>query len=217
MKKLVVLISGNGSNLQAIIDSCKKQNIAATISAVFSDNPTARGLEFANRADIPAFVIRKTNYSDNFNYNISLIEKIIEYQPDLIVLAGYMRILSSFFVRYYLGRIINIHPSLLPKYPGLDTYRKALENGDKEHGTSIHFVTEKVDAGPIILQVKVPIFPEDNQQDIIDRVKIQEHRIFPLVINWFIKGRLTMINNLAFFDGYKLPTCGYSGKYLDIL
>jgi phosphoribosylglycinamide formyltransferase 1 len=210
MKNLVVLISGNGSNLQAIIDACQKQTIAAQISAVFSDNPTAYGLERAKQAAIPTVVLPKADYADNHTYDVSLMAEIAQYQPDLIVLAGYMRILTPRFVSHYLGKIINIHPSLLPKYPGLDTHRKALANGDKEHGTSIHFVTEKLDAGPIILQAKVPIFAEDQPQDIIARVQTQEHRIYPLVINWFVKGRLAMVNNSAFLDGCKLPEHGYA-------
>ncbi|MFS1539833.1 MAG: phosphoribosylglycinamide formyltransferase [Candidatus Phlomobacter fragariae] len=209
MKNFVVLISGTGNNLQAIIDACQKQNIAAKISAVFSDNPVAYGLERAKQAAIPTVVMQKIDYADNHAYDASLITEIAQYQPDLIVLAGYMRILTSRFVSHYLGKIINIHPSLLPKYPGLDTYRKALANGDKEHGTSIHFVTEKLDAGPIILQTKVPIFAEDQPQDIIARVQTQEHRIYPLVIDWFVKGRLAMVNNSVFLDGCRLPEYGY--------
>jgi len=212
MKNFVVLISGNGSNLQAIIDACQKQSIAAKISAVFSDNPTAYGLERAKQAGIPTVVMQKTDYADNHAYDASLMTEIARYQKDLIVLAGYMRILTPHFVSHYLGKIINIHPSLLPKYPGLDTHRKALANGDKEHGTSIHFVTEKLDAGPIILQAKVPIFAGDQPQDIIARVQTQEHRIYPLVINWFVKGRLAMVNNSAFLDGCKLPEYGYANE-----
>ncbi|HGJ5877478.1 MAG TPA: phosphoribosylglycinamide formyltransferase [Arsenophonus sp.] len=212
MKNLVVLISGNGSNLQAIIDACQKQNITAKISAIFSDNPAAYGLKRAKQAAIPTVVMSKTDYHDNHAYDASLLAAIAQYQPDLIVLAGYMRILTPLFVSHYLGKIINIHPSLLPKYPGLDTYRKALANGDKEHGTSVHFVTEKLDTGPIILQAKVPIFAADQPQDIIARVQTQEHRIYPLVIDWFIKGRLTMVNNSAYLDGYKLPPCGYANE-----
>lgn len=180
------------------------------ISAVFSDNPTAYGLERAKQASIPTVVMPKADYVDNQTYDASLMTELAQYQPDLIVLAGYMRILTPRFVSHYLGKIINIHPSLLPKYPGLNTHRKALANGDKEHGTSIHFVTEKLDAGPIILQAKVPIFVEDQPQDIIARVQTQEHRIYPLVINWFVEGRLVMVNNSAFLDGCKLPEQGYA-------
>lgn len=212
MKNFVVLISGNGSNLQAIIDAYQKQSIAAKIRAVFSDNPTAYGLERAKQAAIPTVVMQKADYADNHAYDASLMAKIARYQPDLIVLAGYMRILTPHFVSHYLGKIINIHPSLLPKYPGLDTHRKALANGDKEHGTSIHFVTEKLDSGPIILQAKVPIFAGDQPQDIIARVQTQEHRIYPLVINWFVKGRLAMVNHSAFLDGCKLPEYGYANE-----
>ncbi|MGP1958126.1 MAG: phosphoribosylglycinamide formyltransferase [Arsenophonus sp.] len=211
MKNLIVLISGNGSNLQSIINACQKKNIAAKISVVFSDNPTAYGLERAKRAMIKTIVMKKTDYSNEYHYDTSLIIEIEKYQPNLIVLAGYMRILTPCFVNHYLGKIINIHPSLLPKYPGLNTYNKVLINGDKEHGTSIHFVTEKVDYGPIILQAKVPIFLKDKPEDIMTRVKIEEHRIYPLVINWFINGQLIMINNSAFLNGYKLSKYGYYG------
>ncbi|MFP3019255.1 MAG: phosphoribosylglycinamide formyltransferase [Arsenophonus sp.] len=211
MKNIVILISGKGSNLQAIIDACKK-NIAAKISAVISDNPRAYGLERARKAEIPTIVIQEADYLNKHVFDTLLIKKIEQYHPNLIVLAGYMRILTPVFVKHYLGKVINIHPSLLPKYPGLNTYRKALENGDKEHGSSIHFVTEKVDFGPIILQAKVPIFSEDQEQDIFERVQIEEHRIYPLVINWFIKGQLKMINNSVFLNGYKLSKYGYSNE-----
>ncbi|MGP1953195.1 MAG: phosphoribosylglycinamide formyltransferase [Arsenophonus sp. ET-KM2-MAG3] len=209
MKNIVVLISGNGGNLQAIINAYQKQNVAIKISAVFTDNPIAYGLERAKKASISTIVMKKEDYPNNHAYDSSLITKIEKYQPNLIVLAGYMRILTSCFINHYLGKIINIHPSLLPKYPGLDTHRKVMENGDKEHGTSIHFVTEKVDAGPIILQVKVPIFSKDKLQDIIARVQTEEHRIYPLVIKWLLNCQLTMIDNSIFINNSKLPECGY--------
>ncbi|MDT9587473.1 MAG: phosphoribosylglycinamide formyltransferase [Candidatus Arsenophonus melophagi] len=209
MKNLVILISGNGSNLQAIIDSCNKKMIDAKISAVVSDNPTAYGLERAKKADIKTIVLPKSDYIDSYTYDTLLMAEIKKYQPCLIVLAGYMRILTPHFISQFFGKIINIHPSLLPKYPGLDTHYKVLANGDKEHGISIHFVTNKVDAGPLILQAKVPILAEDRIQDIIVRIQKKEHLMYPLIINWFVKDRLMMVNNSVFLDGCKLPKNGY--------
>ncbi|CAQ83871.1 MULTISPECIES: phosphoribosylglycinamide formyltransferase [Photorhabdus] len=210
MKNIVVLISGNGSNLQAVIDACQLNKIGGQICAVFSNNADAYGLLRATQADIPAHTISPENYADRRAYDEALKHAIDQYQPDLVVLAGYMRILTSDFVQHYLGRLLNIHPSLLPKYPGLHTHRKAIENGDTEHGTSVHFVTEELDGGPVILQAKVPIFADDLEEDIIKRVQTQEHNIYPLVINWFVEGRLSMLNGKAYLDGNSLPPQGYA-------
>ncbi|WP_036769252.1 phosphoribosylglycinamide formyltransferase [Photorhabdus australis] len=210
MKNIVVLISGNGSNLQAVIDGCQQNKIDGRICAVFSNKADAYGLLRAKQADIPAHVISPKNYADRQAYDEALKHTIDQYQPDLVVLAGYMRILTSDFVQHYLGRLLNIHPSLLPKYPGLHTHRKAMENCDTEHGTSVHFVTEELDGGPVILQAKVPIFADDQEEDVIKRVQTQEHNIYPLVINWFVEGRLSMINGKAYLDGNSLPPQGYA-------
>jgi len=138
------------------------------------------------------------------------MQEIDAYAPDLVVLAGYMRILSSAFVAHYHDRLVNIHPSLLPKYPGLHTHRQALENGDEEHGTSVHFVTDELDGGPIILQARVPVFAGDSEDEISARVQHQEHAIYPLVISWFVDGRLQMREGKAWLDGQLLPTQGYA-------
>ncbi|AOM39628.1 phosphoribosylglycinamide formyltransferase [Xenorhabdus hominickii] len=212
MKKIVVLISGNGSNLQSIIDACQQNRINGHISAVFSNNADAYGLLRAEKAGIPAHYLSPEAYADRINYDSALLKAIDQYQPDLVVLAGYMRILSPDFVQHYHGRLLNIHPSLLPKYPGLHTHRKAIENGDKEHGTSVHFVTEELDGGPIILQAKVPIFEGDKEEDVIGRIQTQEHNIYPLVIGWFLDGRLTMKENIAVMDGDVLPAQGYASE-----
>ncbi|OTA16094.1 phosphoribosylglycinamide formyltransferase [Xenorhabdus vietnamensis] len=212
MKKIVVLVSGNGSNLQSIIDACQQNRINGRIAAVFSNNDGAYGLRRAEQVDIPAHFINPKVYGDRTSYDIALLKAIDQYDPDLVVLAGYMRILSPEFVQHYYGRLINIHPSLLPKYPGLHTHRKAIENGDKEHGTSIHFVTEELDGGPIILQAKVPIFAEDKEEDVIGRVQTQEHSIYPLVIGWFLDQRLAMEGNTAIMDGKVLPPQGYASE-----
>ncbi|PHM63772.1 phosphoribosylglycinamide formyltransferase [Xenorhabdus ishibashii] len=212
MKKIVVLVSGNGSNLQSIIDACQQNRINGYVAAVFSNNADAYGLQRAEQADIPASFINPKAYADRTNYDIALLKAIDQYAPDLVVLAGYMRILSPEFVQHYYGRLLNIHPSLLPQYPGLHTHRKAIENGDREHGTSVHFVTEELDGGPIILQAKVPIFAGDKEEDVIGRVQTQEHNIYPLVIGWFLDQRLVMEGNNAIMDGKVLPPQGYASE-----
>ncbi|HAT2845232.1 TPA: phosphoribosylglycinamide formyltransferase, partial [Serratia marcescens] len=152
MKKIVVLVSGQGSNLQALIDACQQDRIAAEIVAVFSNKAQAYGLQRAEAAGIATQALDAKAYADRTAFDAALADAIDQYQPDLVVLAGYMRILSPQFVQRYAGRMLNIHPSLLPKYPGLHTHRQAIDNGDSEHGTSVHFVTEQLDGGPVILQ-----------------------------------------------------------------
>lgn len=209
MKKIVVLISGYGSNLQALLDAQKAGNINGTISAVFSNKEFAYGLERAKKANIPAHWLDTSKYYRNTEKSdIALQQAIDHYKPDLLVLAGYMRILSSVFVKHYIGRLINIHPSLLPKYKGLNTHRRVLENGDQEHGTSIHFVTDDVDCGPIILQAKISVYKGESETDLMKRVKAKEYNIYPKVVNWFTEGRLTMSDNVALFDKKKLPLQG---------
>ncbi|WP_261857845.1 phosphoribosylglycinamide formyltransferase [Photobacterium sanguinicancri] len=211
MKNIVVLISGNGSNLQAILDACENSIIAnAKVAAVLSNKADAYGLERARQANVDALHVSAANFSDRETFDKAMIEKIDAYQPDLIILAGFMRILSGDFVRHYQGKMINIHPSLLPKYPGLHTHQRALDAGDTEHGTSVHFVTEELDGGPVILQAKVPIFADDTVDNIFSRVQEQEHRIYPLVAHWFINERLAMIDGQASLDGNTLASHGYA-------
>ncbi|CAI0827223.1 phosphoribosylglycinamide formyltransferase [Serratia fonticola] len=210
MKKIVVLVSGQGSNLQALIDACQQGRIAATIVAVFSNNVQAYGLQRAEEAGIAAQALDAKAFADREAFDAGLAQAIDQYQPDLVVLAGYMRILSNAFVQHYAGRMLNIHPSLLPKYPGLHTHRQAIDNGDAEHGTSVHFVTEQLDGGPVILQAKVPIFPGDEEDEVIERVQTQEHTLYPLVVSWFIEGRLAMRDNAAWLDGERLSAQGYA-------
>ena len=213
MHNIVVLISGNGSNLQAIIDSCTNGIIKnSRIAAVISNKADAYGLQRAQLANIEAVSIAATNYANRQDYDQVLIEKIDAYQPDVIVLAGFMRILSADFVNHYQGRMLNIHPSLLPKYTGLNTHQRAIDAGDTEHGTSVHFVTEELDGGPVILQAKVPIFTTDSVDDVIERVQRQEHNIYPLVIQWLLIQRLSMQNGYAVLDGNQLPPQGYAAQ-----
>lgn len=208
MKKIVVLISGSGSNLHSLIEATK-QDLQAQIVAVISNQPDAYGLVRAQQAEIPALSLSAKSFASREEYDDALMALIDEYQPDLVVLAGFMRILTADLVKHYAGKMLNIHPSLLPKYPGLHTHRKAIENGDIEHGTSVHFVTEELDGGPVILQAKVPILANDTEDEIIERVKAQEHIIYPIVVQWFISERLVMNNNHAYLDGVCLSPEGY--------
>lgn len=210
MKKIVVLVSGQGSNLQALIDACRQGGLHASIAAVFSNKAGAYGLERARDAGIPAHSLDARDFADRAAFDAALAEQIDAFAPDLIVLAGYMRILSAEFVRHYAGRMLNIHPSLLPKYPGLHTHRLALANGDAEHGTSVHFVTEELDGGPVILQARVPVFDGDSEEDLQARIQVQEHQIYPLVAQWFVTGRLIMQEGAAWLDGGRLPPEGYA-------
>ncbi|MBD9657960.1 MULTISPECIES: phosphoribosylglycinamide formyltransferase [Pantoea] len=210
MKKLVVLISGNGSNLQSILDACASGRINGSVAAVFSNKASAFGLTRAREANVPSHALAASDFADREAFDRQLMQEIDAYAPDLVVLAGYMRILSSAFVAHYHDRLVNIHPSLLPKYPGLHTHRQALENGDEEHGTSVHFVTDELDGGPIILQARVPVFAGDSEDEISARVQNQEHAIYPLVISWFVDGRLQMREGKAWLDGQLLPTQGYA-------
>ena len=210
MKKIVVLISGHGMNLQAMIDACKSSYINAEIVGVFSNQSDAFGLQRAKSAGIFHRTFLRSDYADNLDMDRHIGDEIDNLGADLIVLAGYMKILSAEFTHRFAGKILNIHPSLLPKYSGLHTYQRAIEAGETEHGMTIHFVNEKVDGGAIVLQAKVPIFPEDNITDIEDRVKEQEIRFYPLVIKWFVEGRLRLIDNNAYLDGNRLPPQGYA-------
>lgn len=210
MKKFVVLISGNGSNLQAIIDSQKAGNINGQICGVISNKANAYGLVRAKNANIPTFVFSRKDYESNLAMDLAIAEQIESLGAELIVLAGYMKILTPEFTQRFDGIILNIHPSLLPKYPGLNTYQRAIEAGDSEHGTTIHFVNEEVDAGAIVLQAKVPIYPNDEVKDIMARVVEQEHKYYPLVIEWFCSGRLVANGDKAYLDGKALSPTGYA-------
>ena len=208
--RIVVLISGSGSNFQAIAEACQKKEIDGDIVGVISNRPGVMGLDRAAQFDIPSVVIDHTEFSSREEFDGKLIHEIDQFGPDLVVLAGFMRILTPDFVRRYKGRLINIHPSLLPKYPGLNTYQRAIHAGDEEHGTSVHFVTEQLDGGPVILQAKVPIFDEDNVESLTERVQNQEHRIYPMVAKWFVEDRLEMREGKAFLDGEQLHMHGYA-------
>lgn len=207
---IVVLVSGNGSNLQTILDNCEQGLINGKVSAVFSNKADAYALERATNADVPAVFVNPKDFAEREAFDAELMAQIDQHQPDLIVLAGYMRILSADFVQHYAGKMLNIHPSLLPKYPGLDTHQRAIDNGDEEHGASVHFVTPELDSGPVILQAKVPVFSDDSAEEVASRVHEQEHMIYPMVIQWFCANRLGMVNDTAVLDGETLPESGYA-------
>ncbi|WP_176713324.1 phosphoribosylglycinamide formyltransferase [Aliivibrio fischeri] len=208
MKNIVVLVSGNGSNLQAFIDACGNKIPNARIAAVISNKSDAYGLQRAIDADINVHSLNAKAYDSRELYDDALATLIDLHKPDAIILAGFMRILSEAFVTRYQGKMLNIHPSLLPKYTGLHTHQRAIDAGDKEHGTSVHFVTPELDGGPVILQAKVPIFEHDNAEDVASRVQAQEHVIYPMVANWLVEERLTMVDGKAILDGTELGLSG---------
>ncbi|EHN70375.1 phosphoribosylglycinamide formyltransferase [Aliivibrio fischeri] len=208
MKNIVVLVSGNGSNLQAFIDACGNKIPNARIAAVISNKSDAYGLQRAIDADINVHSLNAKAYDSRELYDDALATLIDLHKPDVIILAGFMRILSEAFVTRYQGKMLNIHPSLLPKYTGLHTHQRAIDAGDKEHGTSVHFVTPELDGGPVILQAKVPIFEHDNAEDVASRVQAQEHVIYPMVANWLVEERLTMVDGKAILDGTELGLSG---------
>ena len=183
MTRIVVLISGHGSNLQALIDAQQRDELGGgKIVAVISNRAEAYGLKRAQQANIPTAHLSHRNFAEREAFDAALMMRIDAYAPDLVVLAGFMRILTPAFVRHFAGKMVNIHPSLLPKYPGLHTHARALEAGDNEHGATVHFVTEQVDEGPIILQSSVPILPDDTSDTLQQRVHQIEHQLYPRAV-----------------------------------
>jgi phosphoribosylglycinamide formyltransferase-1 len=202
--RLVVLISGRGSNLQAILDQAASGEWPVDIAAVISNRPGVQGLERARRAGVPALELDHKNYPDRPEFEAALIELIDRQQPDLVILAGFMRVLNPGFTEHYRGRLFNIHPSLLPKFRGLHTHERALAAGETEHGATIHFVTAELDGGPIIVQARVPVLPDDDPDTLAARVLAQEHRLYPQAIRWFAEGRLKLEGEQVWFDGKPL-------------
>ena len=187
---VVVLISGGGSNLQALIEGQAQWPYG--IAAVISNEPDAAGLERARRAGIPAEVLSHRGFADRAAYDQDLAGVIDRYRPGLVALAGFMRILTPGLVARYAGRMLNIHPSLLPKFPGLHTHLQALKAGEREHGASVHFVTAQLDGGPVIAQARVPILPGDEPATLAARVLAREHQLYPRIVGWFAQGRLCL-------------------------
>ena len=191
MKRIVILISGRGSNMLSILDA----NLPAEVAAVISNRRDAPGLASARARGIEALAIEHRDYATREAFDAALAEKIDEFSPDYVILAGFMRILGNDFVRRYAGRLLNIHPSLLPAFPGTATHKRALEEGVKIHGCTVHFVTEKLDHGAIVIQAAVPVLEADTEETLATRVLKQEHRIYPEAIRWLVAGRLKIEGN----------------------
>jgi len=198
------LISGSGTNLQAIIDAVNHGQVNATVAAVISNRADANGLQHARRAKIRTELVEQKEYQDRASYDEALISIIDKYKPDLIVLAGFMRILSDKFISHYQDAILNIHPSLLPEFKGLHTHRRALESSTQIHGASVHFVSNELDSGPVVIQAEVPVLADDTEESLAGRVLQQEHVIYPMAIAWFIDGRLKLNGNQVLLDNNAL-------------
>ena len=206
--KLVVLISGSGSNLQAIMDQVSNGTIEAEISLVISNCPDAKGLQKAAAASIATSVIDHNDYDSRASFDRELIRHIDAAQPQLVVLAGFMRILTPDFTNHYAGRMLNIHPSLLPEFKGVNTHARAITAGAKHHGASVHFVTSELDGGPLVLQAVVDVKNADTASDLAARVLQQEHIIYPIAIKWFCEGRLSLDSHQVRLDKQSLPAQG---------
>ncbi len=200
LKKIVVLISGNGSNLQAFIDQQNTEQLNGQVVAVISNIAGVYGLTRAEKSEIPAITIEHTQFDSREDFDAALIKEIDTFEPDLVVLAGFMRILTVNFVSHYLGRLLNIHPSLLPKYTGLHTHRRAIENNDRYHGASVHFVTEELDGGPVIAQSKVAIVSKETEQTLKSKVQSLEHKLYPFSANLLLTDRIQLIRDTIYLD-----------------
>ena len=211
--RTVILISGSGSNLQAFIDNLHPAQ--ANIVAVISNRADAYGLERAAQADIPTAVLSHRDFADRASYDQALAQLVDSYQAELVILAGFMRILSSNFVSRYPGRLLNIHPSLLPKYTGLHTHQRALAAGDTEHGATVHFVTEELDGGPAIMQSHVPVLPGDTAETLAERVRHTDHRLYPQAALLLITGRVQLVDGQVCLDGIPIAPSGLRLDQLD--
>lgn len=202
--RTAILISGSGSNLQSFIDRAADGRIALDLAVVFSNRPDAYGLARAREAGIDTACIEHGDFESREAFDRAVAAKLDNWQPQLLILAGFMRILSPWLVRHYKGRILNIHPALLPLYPGLDTHQRVLDAGDEHHGSTVHFVTEELDRGPRILQGQIRVAPTQDPDKLMARVQAVEHQIYPMAADWFGQGRLKFEDNSAWLDGKKL-------------
>jgi phosphoribosylglycinamide formyltransferase-1 len=201
---IAILISGRGSNMRVIAERAAAGSLPVDIRVVISDQPAAEGLQAAAAMNIATRVLAPRDFADRASYDQALVQLLAEYGPKLVVLAGFMRILTAHFIGAFAGRILNVHPSLLPKYRGLRTHRRVLEAGEALHGASIHFVTEELDGGPVALQAEVQVLPADSETTLSARVQQAEHRIYPQAIDWFASGRLVLKDGRACLDGKPL-------------
>ena len=204
-RKAVILISGSGSNLQAFIDQIEQQNLPIQIDKVISNNQHAFGLVRAQRAALKTAYIDHREFSSRLEFDQALINEIDLTQPDIVILAGFMRILTADFVNHYAQRLVNIHPSLLPKYPGNNTHQRALDAGDKWHGVSIHFVVPAVDAGPIILQGRLLLRADDTPASLQQRLHLIEHQLYPQAVSWIAQGRISIKDGQVLLDDERSP------------
>ncbi|MBN9205381.1 phosphoribosylglycinamide formyltransferase [Methylibium petroleiphilum] len=195
MKRIVILISGRGSNMEAIVEACAAQAWPARIAAVISNRADAAGLDYAAARGIATAVVEHRTYADREGFDAALAQAIDAHAPDVVVLAGFMRILTAGFVQRYAGRLLNIHPSLLPAFTGLHTHRRAIEAGCKLAGATVHYVTAELDHGPIVAQAAVPVLPDDTEQTLAARVLASEHRLYPMAVRWAVEGALQVDAN----------------------
>ena len=200
MKSIVILISGRGSNMASLLAAVASGALPVRVAAVLSNRPAAGGLETAAAQGVPTRVVDHRQFADREAFDAAMAAAIDGFAPDLVVLAGFMRILSDAFVRHYAGQLINIHPSLLPSFPGLHTHRRALEEGVRIHGCTVHFVTPALDHGPVVVQAAVPVLDGDDEATLAARVLAQEHRVYPLAVRWFAEGRLRLVDGRVSLD-----------------
>ena len=203
---IAILISGRGTNMRVIAERAAAGSLPIEVRVVVTDQPAAEGLQAAAAMGIPTRVLAPREFADRTSYDQALVRVLAEYEPQLVVLAGFMRILTPHFIGAFAGRILNVHPSLLPNYRGLHTHRRALEAGETLHGVSVHFVTEELDGGPVIIQAEVPVMPGDSETTLSARVQRGEHRIYPQAIDWFARGRLVLKDGRAWLDGQPLAS-----------
>jgi phosphoribosylglycinamide formyltransferase-1 len=212
-RRIVVLISGSGSNLQSFIEACADGSLNADIVAVISNKAGVKGLERAADVGIPNITLDHNSFESRGDFDLALGDVIDSFSPDLIILAGFMRILTPHFVNRFIGQLMNIHPSLLPKYPGLHTHQRAIDAGDSEAGATVHFVTPELDGGPTIVQARVPVLKSDSAEVLASRILTYEHQIYPLAAEWFCQGRLELRDGQVIFDQELLPA---EGVHLEI-
>jgi phosphoribosylglycinamide formyltransferase-1 len=197
MKRIVILISGRGSNMRSIVEACAAESWPAQVVAVVSNRPDAAGLVWAAERGVATAVVEHRQYPDRASFDAALAQMVDGFQPDLVLLAGFMRILTPAFVQHYAGRLLNIHPSLLPAFPGLHTHRRAIEQGCKLAGATVHFVTPDLDHGPIVAQAMVPVQAEDDEDRLSERVLALEHRLYPMAARWFIEDKLDVAQGVV--------------------
>lgn len=200
MKSIVILISGRGSNMESLLKAVADGSLPVRVAAVISNRPGAKGLEIAAAQEVETCVVDHMRFDSRESFDATMIKTIDSYSPDLVVLAGFMRILTDDFVRRYEGRLLNIHPSLLPSFPGLHTHRQALAEGVRVHGCTVHFVTPQLDHGPVVVQAAVPVLDCDDEATLAARVLIQEHQIYPMAVRWFAEERLCLVDGHVVFD-----------------